>query len=159
MTENVNLKAVKKRAFTSLNQDGLFDIFLGFVFLCIATYLYLDKVLNETIIIFVIMPIILLGPILQKMRKRYTYPRIGYVAIGLKKEKRMTIVLIISLILIGLLVFTKFKNFHFPGWFLAGVPALFGMIILSMFAYKIYQYTVQRFKIYMMVCLLTTIII
>ena len=159
MIGNLNLKAIKKKAFTSLNQDGLFDIFLGFVFLCIATYLYLDKVLNETIIIFVIMPAILLGPILQKMRKRYTYPRIGYVAIGLKKEKRMTIVLVISLTLIGLLVFTKFKNFYFPGWFLAGVPALFGMIILSMIVYQIYQYTVKRFKIYMIVCLLTIIIV
>ncbi len=111
MSQNFDLKAIEKKVFTSFHQDGLIDLFLGFVMLVAILSSSLDASgITDTVRIAIYAPLmVVLGPVLYIVGKKYiTFPRLGYVKLGSKqnRRKRTTIFALITAVLITLIILT-----------------------------------------------------
>jgi hypothetical protein len=140
----INTKEIERRAFLSYHKDGIIDIYLGFSVIILSTLF----VGNEFSTMLPSMGgIIVLFPILyRESKKRYTFPRLGYVKFSEKKGRsRNSIMMLFGLLtlssIMSLWVFflgskgnflwieTIIAHWH---WFLAslslGLFLLFGYI-------------------------------
>jgi len=81
----INTKEIERRAFLSYHKDGIIDIYLGFSVI-ILSILFVG---NEFSTMLPSMGgIIVLFPILyRESKKRYTFPRLGYVKFSEKKGR------------------------------------------------------------------------
>ncbi len=111
MSQNFDLKKIERNVYTSFHQDGLIDLFLGFIMLVSILSSALDtRGVSDSVRIAIYVPLmVVLGPVLYMLGKRYiTFPRMGYVKLGSKqKRKRRTIIFaIITAVLITLIILT-----------------------------------------------------
>lgn len=82
MNQNINLKEIERKAWTSYFQDGLFDIFLSIFMLTMAIRALTDNVW----FIFMVLVAVLVVP----LGKRFiTIPRIGLVKFGPARKARL----------------------------------------------------------------------
>lgn len=63
----------EKQTFRALTQDGLLEILAGIMFLVCSAF-----VTNPSLFVLIVVPVVLLGPGLNWLHQRLTYPRIGY---------------------------------------------------------------------------------
>ena len=75
MTETVNLQEIETDALREYYQDGLMEILLGMLLL--ATAALLD--VRSNMLFMLAFSIFILVPLWNALKKRFTYPRIGYV--------------------------------------------------------------------------------
>jgi hypothetical protein len=111
MSQNIDLKAIEKKVFTSFHQDGLIDLFLGFIMLVSILSSTLDASgVSDSVRIAIYVPLmVVLGPVLYMLGKRYiTFPRLGYVKLGSKQNRKRRIVIfsIITAVLLTLIILT-----------------------------------------------------
>lgn len=111
MSQKMDLKAIEKKVYTSFHQDGLIDLFLGFIMLVSILSSTLDAIgISDSVRIAIYVPLMaILGPMLYMLGKKYiTFPRMGYVKLGSKqKEKRRIVIFsIITAVLITIIVLT-----------------------------------------------------
>jgi hypothetical protein len=111
MPQNIDLKAIEKKVFTSFHQDGLIDLFLGFIMLVSILSSTLDASgVSDSVRIIIYLPLmVVLGPVLYMLGKRYiTFPRMGYVKLGSKQKRKRRIVIfaIINAVLLTLVILT-----------------------------------------------------
>lgn len=99
MNENINLKEMEKKAWKSCFQDGLWDIFLGFILLSFGIAPFIEEITGVTFLISYII-LLVVGYIIFYGGKKYiTIPRIGNVKFGPKrksKKNKVGIILAIS---------------------------------------------------------------
>jgi hypothetical protein len=76
MLEKIDLKQVEHNLFRDFFEDGLIDAMFGVYFLFVG--LLLPQ--HGGLIAFPILLIVFSAPLLQALKKRFTYPRTGYVA-------------------------------------------------------------------------------
>lgn len=144
MLQDIDLKKIERKAWMSYFQDGLYDIFLGlFVFgwglMMLTDMAWLAGAW------FVVFYTTILG-----LKKRITYPRIGYVKFG-QKQTRLTakfILLGVILMLLGLLVFWLFNTGSRPQWLSEYFLLLFGGMIAIVVSLIGYWIKVSRLFIY-----------
>jgi len=110
MIKSVNLKEVEKRAFRSMFQDGLWDIFLGILLLNLSIFPWLtEEYMSPLSIVIVSLTITIFVFIGLYLGKRYlTIPRIGILRAGSERKnklRKLHIVLIVSVIGITALLF------------------------------------------------------
>jgi hypothetical protein len=74
MVEKVDLKQIERNIFRDYCRDGLVDMMFGGYFLFIGLGL-----LVGTVAPFVVFPIVFFAPLLRGLKKRFAYPRTGYV--------------------------------------------------------------------------------
>jgi hypothetical protein len=74
MVEKIDLKQIERNVFRDYCQDGLVDMMFGAYFLFIGLLLPAG-----TVVSFVVFSIIFFAPLLRGLKKRFTYPRTGYV--------------------------------------------------------------------------------
>jgi len=74
MVEKINLKQIERNIFRDYCQDGLVDMMFGAYFLFIGLLLPTGAVAP-----FIVFSIVFFAPLLQRLKKRFTYPRTGYV--------------------------------------------------------------------------------
>jgi len=139
----INTKEIERRAYLTYHKDGIIDIYLGFSVIMLSTLL----VEQVSTMLPSIGGIIVLFPILyRESKKRYTFPRLGYVKFSEKKGRsRNSIMMLFGLLtlssIMSLWVFflgskgnflwieTIIAHWH---WFLAslslGLFLLFGYI-------------------------------
>ena len=160
MDEKINLKEIERKAYLSYHQDGLLDVFIGMFILAFGFY-----ILSESK--FPIMAVLpaLLVPVWASVKKKITYPRIGYVKFGKStKTRRTKSMLLLSGVLTLLLGFGVFltitlRRGPLPLWLI--VMGAYGMIIaggivaaiLSVVAYinginRLYVYAAMFFAMY-----------
>lgn len=98
MTKEINLKEMEKKAWKSCFQDGLWDIFLGFILLGFGIAPFIEEITGITYLISYII-LLSLGFILFYSGKKYiTIPRIGNVKFGPKRKiKKIKVVLILAI--------------------------------------------------------------
>ena len=140
MNENINLKKIEKKAWTSYFQDGLMDIFIGCFILIFAFAPILSESLGDFWSSFVFLPFWGLVYLLIFLTRKYVVtPRIGVVKFGgIRKKKMIRFNLIIFAVLVVgfVLGFISFLNFDMPGWihsFRFGLIVLVGSIIAAYF--------------------------
>ena len=83
MSQNLDLKEVERRVEQSVFQDGLMEIFMGIFLLVFGALLATDAKLTVFISVFTIF---FGNAILERLKKRYIYPRMGYVKLRPEKE-------------------------------------------------------------------------
>ncbi len=102
MTDIIDLKKLERKAFTSIFQDGFFDIYFGILFIGIGLLISLTETLPRILVYGLFGTIIVLDLVLFLGGKRLlTVPRIGIIKIGQKrKAKKMKFVLILTVVML-----------------------------------------------------------
>jgi len=111
MSQNTDLKPIEKKIYTSFHQDGLIDLFLGFIMLVAILSSTLDiSGVSDSVRIAIYVPLmVVLGPVLYMLGKKYiTFPRLGFVKLGSKQKRtrRIVIFAIITAVLMTLVILT-----------------------------------------------------
>jgi hypothetical protein len=109
MSQNINLKELERKAWTSYFQDGLWDIFLGLLLLAMAISALLSDVgFSESLGMAIFIGVEVLAMLVLWAGKRFiTAPRMGRVKFGPKRKAKLNwvgVVLLLS-VLVGAGVF------------------------------------------------------
>ena len=161
MSQNINLKALERKAWTSYFQDGLWDIFLGLLLVSSAVNTWLsDTGVPSSTRIPTYMAIMVLGGLVVWAGKRFiTVPRIGRVKFGPARKVRMNklrVVLFISVLVIWALFLAGLgiKNdwLQRPEWWLIGRTSIAAAIVtlnfLVVFSLMAYFMEFKRLYLY-----------
>ena len=104
MSENINLKELERKAFRSTFQDGLWDMFLGFLLLNMGGGTLLGgsemSILSSMVVLTLFAGLVLLG--FWAGKKCITTPRMGSVEFGAQRKsklKKVRLVLFMSVLL------------------------------------------------------------
>jgi hypothetical protein len=111
MTQSADFRKLEQKAYLSYHQDGLIDLIIGSIVLCIAISEVMDSSIWNLIallLIFAYMP----------LKRRITFPRLGYVKFNVKRggvNMRLagvvaTVVLVISLVSILVLMLSGISS-------------------------------------------------
>ena len=84
MTTNINWKEIERKAYRDAQQDGLMEILsgLGMIFIAGMVSGTLSTAFAPLIVLF-------FKPALEALRRRFTYPRIGYVKLPEGEQDRI----------------------------------------------------------------------
>jgi len=108
MSQNVDLKTLEKKAWRSVFQDGLWDIFLGLLLMAFGLSAWLDEqALGEGTRMGIYIGAEVLAMLVLFAGKRFiTIPRMGRVKFGGERQKRRNIVrlLLFISVLVGLVI-------------------------------------------------------
>jgi hypothetical protein len=147
----ISLKELERKAFRSVFQDGLWDIFIGFLFtqFIIAPFLS-ERGLNDfwsSAVLFPIYMIVLIG--VMVLKKYVVAPRLGMVQFSKKrKSKFKKLILMTNIILvIGIIAgvfFVDLSNLNIKWLF----PATFCLMLLVGFSAAAYMLDLARFYFY-----------
>jgi len=129
MNEEKKLKSVERESFLELMQDGFTEILAGMIFLVFPAF-FLEP---GFLFIFVIFYIIFMPQVVEAIRRKYTYPRIGYVKLREGTPPKLTLeipvaVLIIFVTIIAVLYIASMgviDRLFIMKW----MPAVFGFIM------------------------------
>ena len=149
-----DLKILEQNVFREAMKDGFTELFGGLILIFAPMMLY-QPIFG---IIFVMFYIVLIPQEVEQIRRKYTYPRIGYVKFRTREShmdlKPILFPLIISILTTGIAVFMFTDNvFNFYNWF-AMFPLLFGMIMFGPSAYLVRK---SGSKVYWLLGTLTSI--
>jgi hypothetical protein len=132
MSKEIDVKNIERKAFADSQQDGLLELVMGICMIAISTRLF-----SRVLVVMLVLPVILFHPLLEAMRKRFTYPRIGYVKLIPDKPKDViTGIFLVSIavaviLVIVFLIFGDITNFEL--W-LRWCPFWGGTVIAGMFS-------------------------
>lgn len=156
MSEKINLKQLQRKAWRSMFQDGIWDIFLGLLLLNIAIFTLTDAfVANDDIQIFLYIGGEILALLLLWAGKRFiTVPRMGRAKFGkYGKVRRSKVKLILfATVLTGLIILLIFEGLSNNGQ-IAGLPREYfvagGWILTTMLAFGLAGYFLDFNRLYL----------
>jgi len=131
MTSKINWTEIERKAYQDAQQDGLMELLSGLGMLYLA-----GMVSGKLSVAFFALIVVFFSQGLEALRKRYTYPRIGYVKLpeaGQKEIWRVIFLLMLGLLVIVsiILVFVGEAG-NFESW-LKWLPAFLGIVYVGMF--------------------------
>jgi hypothetical protein len=152
MSQNINLKELERKAWRSVFQDGLWDIYLGLLLLAMAiTALLSDAGISETWQYGVYIGLIVLGMVILWAGKKFiTVPRMGRVKFGPKRKAKLKVVrlLLAISVLVGVMVYfiTLTIKGNPPGWLNMKFmfPAIWMVNVLVLFSLGAYFLDFKR---------------
>jgi len=102
MTQKLNLKEIERKAFRSTFQDGLWDVYLGLIVICMAFFLFRpDEGYGLRNQLMMLGGFVLSGLVFFAGKMLITVPRMGQVSFGpLRKRKAMTLAIIMGVVII-----------------------------------------------------------
>jgi len=132
MTQEINLLELETKVYCDSQQDGLMEVMMGLILMTFGGFFY------STVFAFYILLIIFSGRIVEFVRRRYTYPRIGVVKFHRENPKdALTGVFLFELAVI-VIIFTLISLFgdvkDYSLW-VNWSPLFFGMILVGPFAH------------------------
>lgn len=136
MDEKIDLEEIERKVWRDSMQDGLEIIMIGVVLLGTSVY-YLSSV---SIFFTTIFPLIMALPIIEAVRRRYTYPRTGFVKVQADDAKTtaggifLYGVVVVAVIAVALYII--FGSGLWPPYiFYQVVPAFVGAMLLGAMIY------------------------
>ena len=149
MSDPISLREAEKKAFTSLHNDGLWDIMIGSILLIIALAPGLSDRLGDFWSSFIFLPVWgVLYLVILWVRKSVVAPRLGSAQFSQRRNARLhklTILLIlvniVALVLGSLVLVLGWTS----GWL---VPALFSLILVGGFSLAAYWVDMNRLYVY-----------
>ncbi len=122
MSKNIDWNEIERKTYMYTQKDGLMEILSGFGMIYLA-----GLVSGKLSVVYVAILVIFFNPALEALRRRFTYPRIGYVKLpqGESKVVWKGIVVAIVLAFVG-------EIGHFESW-LKWIPAPLGIVYAGMF--------------------------
>lgn len=131
MSHDLDLKEIERRVQRSAYQDGLLEIFLGSFLLLLGVLFTISPI----IVAFSAFLAFLIKPLFERVKKRYIYPRIGYVKFGPEKEAdskgivaAAAVFAVILLGSMGVFILTMGKDLGRAFWFDYFLPAFTGFM-------------------------------
>ncbi|MEA1893590.1 MAG: hypothetical protein U9N36_00020 [Euryarchaeota archaeon] len=132
MTQETDLKELEKKAYRDSQQDGLMEVMMGVILMTFGGFFY------SPIFAFYILLIVFSGKIVEFVRRRYTYPRIGVVKFREKNPKNaLTGVFLFELaviVIIFTLIYISGDVTNYYSW-VNWAPLFFGMILVGPFTH------------------------
>ena len=132
MSKEIDVKSIERKTFADSQQDGLLELVMGICMIAISTRMF-----SRVLVVMLVLPVILFHPLLEAMRKRFTYPRIGYVKLIPDKPKEvisgifLVSVAVAVIMVIVFLIFGDIGNFEL--W-LRWCPFWGGAVLAGMFS-------------------------
>jgi len=121
MSTSLNLKAIERKAFRSVHQDGLWDIYIGGIILSMTVFANADDGENFTPqrLVLYMLGMLVFGTIFWVGKKYLTTPRLGQVKFGAQRRRRsLTMAIILGGIVLLQVLFvagTALSRSH-PDW-------------------------------------------
>ena len=132
MTQEINLKEIEKKAYRDSQQDGLMEVMMGLILITFGGFFY------SPIFAFYILLIIFSKKIVGYIRRRYTYPRIGFVKFHEENPKDALTGVFLFEFAVIVIIFTLISIFgdlkDYSQW-VKWSPLFFGMILVGPFAH------------------------
>jgi len=113
MGKEIDVRGIERKAFADSQQDGLLELVMGICMVAIST-----RLLSRVLVVMLVLPVILFHPFLEAMRKRFTYPRIGYVRLIPDKPKEtiagifLVSIVVAGILAVAFLIFDGIRNFE-----------------------------------------------
>jgi hypothetical protein len=145
MVSDVNLKQIRRRVYMSFFQDGLWDIFLGLF----AVGWGLAILTDGTYLPGVMFIALYFG--VWGIKKRLTYPRIGYARFSATSRRRVTtrfVILGVVVLLVGVMAAVLWGISARPQWLADYLPLVFNGILAAVVCFVAYWGRVNRFYAY-----------
>ncbi len=132
MSATIDLLELEKKAYRDSQQDGLMEVMMGLILMTFGGFFY------STVFAFYILLIVFSGRIVEFVRRRYTYPRIGVVTFHEENPKEaLTGVFLFELAVIVImftLISISGNVTDYSSW-VNWAPLFFGMIMVGPFAH------------------------
>ena len=146
MSQNINLKELERKAWRSVVQDGLWDIYLGLLLLAMAISALLSDVgFSESLGMAIFIGLEVLAMLVLWAGKKFiTVPRMGRVKFGSKRKAKLNwvrVVLFLSVLVgAGVFLVVSAMRGNRPGWLNAAffAPAVWvvnAIVVFSLGAY------------------------
>ena len=157
MNDQLSLKDLERKAYISYHNDGLLDIFIGFVVICFALSIMFDFTAFAGIYS-------VLGITMMTLaKKRITVPRVGIVNFGserrarMSREKRFFFFFFSATFLLGIMLFValiadKGMVRGFMSTFILAPIGIIGSVTFSVLAY---WKELRRYYVYALLILLS----
>ena len=132
MRQQVNLKEIEQKTFRDSQQDGLLELVIGICMVAISSRLF-----SRMLVFMMILPVLLFHPFLEAMRRRFTYPRIGYVKLIPDKPKEVIgAIFLVTLIVLAIMAvaFILFGNVRDFNLWMKWLPVWGGTVLAGMFS-------------------------
>jgi len=132
MSKQIDVAGIERKTFADSQQDGLLELVMGVCMVAISTRLF-----SRVLVVMLVLPVILFHPFLEAMRKRFTYPRIGYVKLIPDKPKEvitgifLVSIAVLAILAIAFLIFGGIRDFDL--W-LRWCPFWGGTVLAGMFS-------------------------
>lgn len=164
MSQNLDLEEIERRVHQSVFQDGLMEIIMG-GFLLVVSALFATSMM--ALIPLISLLVIFLGnPLLERAKKRYIYPRIGYVKLRPEKEadpKGIAVAAIVFVVIllgsIGIFNLMMGKDRGLAFWFKYFLPGSTGFMLAIGPFWLGETYGVRRGYVFAVLFLLSGIVI
>jgi len=132
VTQETDLKELEKKAYRDFQQDGLMEVMMGLILMTFGGFFY------STVFAFYILLIVFSGKIVEFVRRRYTYPRIGFVKFHRVNPKDALTGVFLFEFAVIVIIFTLISLFgnvkDYSSW-VNWAPLFFGMIMVGPFAH------------------------
>jgi hypothetical protein len=157
MKQQINVKEIGQKTFRESQQDGLMEFLMGICLLAMST-----RLLSRVLIGMFPIAILFFSPILNALRKRFTYPRTGFVKLLEDKPKdAIAGIALVTLIVIAILAvsFILFANVRDFSLWMKWVPFWAGIIIAVMFVSLAAQSAAARYYIFAVYSLIVGLVL
>ncbi|MDH5438338.1 MAG: hypothetical protein OEX76_05500 [Candidatus Bathyarchaeota archaeon] len=154
MAEKINLKKIERKAYTSYHQDGLIDVFAGFLILSFGLWLILDMAWMGWILWFVAVSAY------AAAKRVVTIPRIGFVKFAPHRAKALVTSALIVLSLfafLGVVAFMQTEGGGTPLWLLFAIEnymLVIGVSVAASFCVVGYTFRIRRMYAYALLTLI-----
>lgn len=131
MAPDINVREIERKTFQESQRDGVMEIAIGMCFVAMSA-----RLLSRALIFTLVFPLFLPRLLVVTLRKRFTYPRVGYVKFIPDSAKEIVpgilllMLVLIAVMAIALLLFGDVGDFDL--W-VKWCPALFGVQLASFF--------------------------
>ena len=129
--EQIDVAKIERNVFRDYCQDGLADVLIGAFLLLVGLALP-----GGTVAPFIVFPILFFAPLLQALKKRFVYPRTGYVELRQGDPQPLPQFILGSLILGLVVLVTLFLSMGIlarPAQWYRWMPILFGIWLAGIF--------------------------
>ena len=148
MQETIDIKNIERKSFRFIEQDGLTEIMMGVVLLALG--LTFGSSLYSIV---VLAAVFVMTPLLGILRKRFTYPRIGYAKLPTEDGKKIArgMFIYVIIIMVGLVVVLGILGgFRDVKLFRKFSPLLAALLLSGGFEYAYSKSASFRYRIYML---------
>ena len=145
MVEGISLKEIQRKVYMSFFQDGLWDILLGLFMLGWGLAILTDLAFLPGVT-FIGLYFAIWG-----VKKRLTYPRIGYARFSATSRRRITARFVIggvAVLLVGVMVAVLWGIGARPQWLADYFPLIFNGMLAAIVCFIAYWARVNRFYLY-----------
>ena len=155
MSQNINLKELERKAWRSVVQDGLWDIYLGLLLLAMAVWALLSDVgFSESLGMAIFIGLEVLAMLVLWAGKKFiTVPRRGLVKFGSKRKAKLNwvrVVLFLSVLVgAGVFLVVSAMRGNRPGWLNAAFFFPVAWVVNAIVVFSLGAYFLDFSRLYL----------